>query len=185
MYTQQTANEEQHPKYRASPDFGLTSWNWEIWRSAICLTSLWNYNYDLVMEIFMCQWVFKSIICRYPGRNLWKEKYLQIYIALVSSNTNINQYYFFLQAGIWLLLKRNIDTDNLQPVETPPTSNDGYFTFVIFFSQTSLYFCMFLLEPQVLQVYMDIRIFAKLRSCLIVLCIWSLERYSVHLTATT
>ena len=30
----QPTNDKQHPKYRASPDFGLTGWNWEICRSA-------------------------------------------------------------------------------------------------------------------------------------------------------
>ena len=36
-----TVNNEQHPKWRASQDFGLTGWKWEIWRLAIFLWINW------------------------------------------------------------------------------------------------------------------------------------------------
>ena len=35
-------NDKWHPKYRASPDFGWTSWKWTIWRSEICFLTRWT-----------------------------------------------------------------------------------------------------------------------------------------------
>ena len=49
-YDQTTTNDEQHPKYGASPDFCWTGWNWEIWRLEILLFEDETHSTELIMS---------------------------------------------------------------------------------------------------------------------------------------